>query len=120
MATTPPAAKVPNDDQGKFQLGVCSPTCLDLMEIDPHPQQTSVAAQGDTRRNGSKTQTPPEAAKRGGSIKSEPVEILEARHDDDEEEDGDGEDEVFAVERVLRHRIGRKSNVRPSPFGRVF
>jgi len=36
--------------------------------------------------------------------------------DDEEEEDDDGDEETFAVEKVLSHRIGKKTNVRSLPF----
>jgi hypothetical protein len=43
------------------------------------------------------------------------VEIL-----DDDEEDEDGDEETFAVEKVLGHRIGKKAHVRVLTGARVY
>ena len=44
-----------------------------------------------------------------------PVEVREERNEEsnegDENEEEDGDEETFAVQKVLKHRIGKKQNV---------
>jgi len=91
------------------------------MQIDPPPigpgHEADVESEGGKIRRKSKSHTPKDAiptlksertnGKRNGAP---PVEILD---DDDDAEEG-GDEETFAVEKVLSHRIGKKSNVSAS------
>ena len=99
------------------------------MQIDPPPigpgDEADVESEGGIIRRKSKSHTPKDALPtpksepkfepkseqtNGKSNGAPPVEILD--DDDDAEEDGD--EETFAVEKVLSHRIGKKSNVSAS------
>jgi hypothetical protein len=91
------------------------------MQIDPPPigpgDEADVESEGGIIRRKSKSHTPKDALP---TLKSEQtnrksngapaVEIL----DDDEDAEEDGDEETFAVEKVLSHRIGKKSNVSAS------
>jgi hypothetical protein len=95
-------------------------SCLESMQIDPPPigpgDEADVESEGSIIRRKSKSHTPKDALP---TIKSEQtnrksngapqVEIL-----DDDENAEDGDEETFAVEKVLSHRIGKKSNVSAS------
>jgi len=94
------------------------------MQIDPPPvgpgDEADVESEGGMVRAKSKSHTPKDAVvtpkseeTNGKSNGAAPVEILD---DDDDEEDAD--EETYAVEKVLSHRIAKKSNVNASfcPF----
>jgi hypothetical protein len=51
-----------------------------------------------------------------GVVNVDDDEEKEDDEDDEEEEDDDGDEETFAVEKVLSHRIGKKTNVGSLPF----
>lgn len=114
MTTTPPAAKVPNDDgtwpsrQCPFPIGALTMCALDLMEIDAPAarpgEEADVESEGASALQKGKPQTP-EAQENGSKT---PVQIID---DDDEEGDEDGDEETFAVEKILNHRIRTKLNV---------
>jgi hypothetical protein len=95
------------------------------MQIDPPPigpgDEADVESEGGIIRRKSKSHTPKNAiptpksepkseSTYGKSNGAPPVKIL----DDDEDAEGDGDEETFAVEKVLSHRIGKKSNVSAS------
>ena len=95
-------------------------TCLESMQIDPLPvepgDEADVESEGGTIHPKSKIHTPkdaiatPEPEKAiGKSDGAEPVEIRNDDEDDDAEDEGD--EETYAVEKVLSHRIGKKANV---------
>jgi len=97
MATTPPAAIVPDEDDDAMQV--------DQPAVAPG-EEADVESEGGPARSRSKSQSSKDA---NGTIqvesnKNEPVEII----DDDEDEDGD--EETYAVEKVLNHRIAKKGN----------
>jgi len=134
MATTPPAAKVSNEEYGNLRgllVGLkCS--CSESMQIDPPPlgpgDEADVESEGGTILPKSKSHTPrdavatPKPEQANGKRNGAPVEIVDDDEgDDDAKEDGD--EETFAVEKVLAHRIAKKSNVSASlacPFHQVY
>jgi hypothetical protein len=81
-----------------------------MMEVD----EPIVISEGDhesASKQKPSNQTPKdESRKPEPSNKDAPVEIVD--DDDDEEEEGD--EEAYAVEKVIAHKIGKKSNVRVS------
>ena len=90
------------------------------MEIDaPHAQpgdEADVESEGGSIRQNRKSHSPKESKgtpKPESSNKKEAIEILD--DDDDagsqDENDEDADEETFAVEKVLNHRIGKKANV---------
>lgn len=102
MASTPPAAKVDNeDDNGSSHLWLCL-IPVDVMEIDAPTINGADRARRRPNTVTSKDQTRPP------SNKQSPVEIL----DDEDEDEEEGDEEAYAVEKVLAHKIGKKSNVR--------
>jgi hypothetical protein len=108
MATTPPAAKVNNDDEDTGLLrNMFQPNDLDVMEID-HPSASKAGDKETTpAHRRSNSQTSKDQA-RLSSTKQSPVEIL----DDEDEAEEDGDEQAYAVETVLAHKIGKKTNVR--------
>ena len=85
----------------------------DIIGVDPPAPRTGDEADvnsEDVRRN-RRSQTPKDSKgteKSEGSKLNAPVEI---KSDEEDEEDEDGDEEVFAVEKVISHRIGKKSSV---------
>lgn len=91
---------------------------IDLPPVGPG-DEADVESEGGTIRPKSKSHTPkdaiatPKPEQSNGKSNSAPVEILDDDEgDDDAEEDGD--EETFAVEKVLGHRIAKKANVSAS------
>jgi len=129
MATTPPAAKVSNDEYGtilRLDFGPES-SCLESMQIDIPPigpgDEADVESEGGMIRSKSKSHTPKDAIAtpkpepeytNGKSNAAPPVKILDDDDDDDEDAEEDGDEETFAVEKVLSHRISKKLNVSAS------
>lgn len=77
--------------------------------------EADVESEGGTIHRKSKSQTPKSAKV---TTKLEPFSPGEAPVEDhgdsgenDEDEDENGDEETFAVEKVLKHRIGKKQNV---------
>jgi hypothetical protein len=106
MATTPPAAKVNNEDDDTGLLRMLRPNDLDVMEID-HPSASKGGDKETPARRRSNSQTSKDQA-RLSSTKQSPVEIL----DDEDEAEEDGDEAAYAVQTVLAHKIGKKTNVR--------
>lgn len=82
-----------------------------MMAID----QPSVVSEGDpeppSKRRSSSRPANDQSQKPEPSSKDAPVEILD---DDEDEEEENGDEEAYAVEKVIAHKIGKKSNVRAS------
>jgi len=123
MAVTPPAAKLEDDGEQFFPVYLISP--LDVMELDPPAprpgDEADVESEGGRVRSQSRTPKDQEA----GNIKpKKPIEIPDDNdsgdEDEDEDEDDGGDEETFAVEKVLNHRIAKKSNVETLQTRRVY
>jgi len=74
------------------------------MEIDREGDKEPVSERKSTSQ-------PP----RDQSLKPEPSDVnapIEIPGDGEDEEEEDGDEEAYAVEKVLAHKIGKKSNVR--------
>ena len=128
MTITPPAAKLPDDDdEGRRSNFLVSHaklgSFLDLMQVDPPPDrpgdEADVESEGGTIHRKSRRQTsknakvtpklehsPPSKAPVEGRKEED-----EKSNEDDDDEDENGDEETFAVEKVLKHRIGKKQNV---------
>jgi hypothetical protein len=94
---------------------------VDLMEVDAPPTKTGdqadVESEGERVQRRSRT---PEGIKDDVNAENpttkSPIEILDDDGDEEEEDDEEeGDEETFAVEKVLNHRIGRKANVNNLP-----
>ena len=93
-------------------------SCLDMMQVDTPPvrpgDEADVESEGGTIDRKSKSQTPKNAKVTPEPEPSSPSETPVKNHkEEDEESDKDDEDdeETFAVEKGLKHRIGKKQNV---------
>ena len=93
-------------------------SCLGLMQVDTPPvrpgDEADVESEGGTINRKSKSQTPKNAKVTPKPESSSPSETpVENHNEEDEESDKDDEDdeETFAVEKVLKHRIGKKQSV---------
>lgn len=80
------------------------------MEVDPPAPRTSDEAdvKSEGGRRNRRSQTPKDSKDTEKSEDSKLKAPVEIKSD---EEDEDGDEEVFAVEKVLNHRIGKKSSV---------
>ena len=79
---------------------------VEVMEVDPSLAGDEGGQETRTRRRSNSQ--PSKDQTRASSSKQSPVEIL----DDDDEWEEDGDEEAYAVEKVLAHKIGKKTNVR--------
>ena len=87
------------------------------MEVDVPPvppgDEADVESEGGTIRRKSDTGSPKGSKatpKSEMSAKSEPV-VIPDEVEEVDEDDEDADEETFAVEKVLNHRIAKKSNV---------
>lgn len=132
MATTPPAAKMSDDDGGKANANSTSTLTycgLDLMQVDRAPvrpgDEADVESEGGTVNRKSNSGTSKDAkvaSKPASTARKTPVEIPDDDEEEEEEdEDGDedeadgdeadGDEETYAVESILNHGIDKKPNV---------
>jgi hypothetical protein len=81
-------------------------TAVEVMEVGPSLADDEGGQETRARRRSNSQ--PSKDQTRASSSKQSPVEIL----DDDDEEEEDGDEEAYAVEKVLAHKIGKKTNVR--------
>jgi hypothetical protein len=112
MASTPEAAKVDDDEHGA-QSALSRPNPPDVMEIDL-PATTARDGTAEIILK-SRSNTP-----KGPSVA--PAQPKDGDDDDDNDDDDDDDDddeeadeETFAVEKVLNHRITTKGKVTPPP-----
>jgi hypothetical protein len=108
-------------DQLMVQVTLNCVLCLDLMQIDPqvvHPgDEADVESEGGTVRRKSKSQTPmdskatPEPEIGSKKTRVESLDDDKEGEEMEEEEEEEGDEETYAVEKVLNHRIKKKANV---------
>lgn len=85
--------------------------CLDLIQVDPPRvppgDEADVESEDSTIRRNGKSGTSRDAKvtpKSLSSAKKTPVEILDDEEEDEDEDEDEGDEETFAVEKILNHR----------------
>jgi hypothetical protein len=110
MATTPPAAMLRDNDSGISYISMAC-NVVDAMEVDQpvvvQNNEADVESEGATVSLKSNNHT-----LEGGDTISKPESSKETLVEIDDDDDEDADEETFAVEKVVGHRIGKKQNVR--------